>query len=48
MLDQRRLHETVVVGAEVIDQRAPQLLNSLGLGRQNVLDVLGQYPVTHG
>jgi hypothetical protein len=24
------------------------LLDGFGLGRQNVLDVLGQYPVTHG
>ena len=46
VLDQRRLHEPVAVRAEVIEQRAAQRLDALGLAREDVLDMLGQHPLT--
>ena len=47
MLDQRRLHEAVAVLAEVVEQRAPQALDPLRLGREDIVDMLGQHPATH-
>ena len=48
VLDQRRLHEPVAARAEVVEQQAPQRLDPLGFGRQDVLDVFGKDPLTHG
>ena len=47
ILDQRRLHQSVAVLAEMVEQRAAQRLDPLRLGRQDVLDVFGQEPATH-
>ncbi len=48
VLDERRLHQPIAAREEVIEQRATQLLDAQGLVGQQVLDVLGQQPVTHG
>jgi hypothetical protein len=47
VLDQRRLDEAVAVPAEMVEQRAAQRFEPLGLIGEDVLDVLGEDPLTH-
>ena len=47
VLEQRRDHELVAAQPEGVEQTAAQALQPVGVGRQGVLDVVGQYPA-HG
>ena len=47
VFQQRRHDQLVTVGAEQIEEVAPQPLDARGFERENVLDVFGQYPGTH-
>ncbi len=48
VLDERRLHEPVAVSAEMVEHGAAKRLHPLGFTGQDVLDVLGKDPFTHG
>jgi hypothetical protein len=47
VLDHRRAHQRVAVRGEVVEQRAAQPLDAQRLVGQEVLDALGEQPVTH-
>ncbi len=47
VFEQRRHHELIAAQPEGVEQAAAQALQPVGVGRQGVLDVVGQYPA-HG
>ena len=47
MLDQGRYHQLIAIAARAVKQFAPKIFDQTRLGRQNIGNMIGQYPGRH-